>query len=152
MLTKDELASYRYFRSRDYPACAALRYARAEAWLEANGQWSAASPPRHGSVRVTWQDDPDPDCSYLDQDCYTQKDRDDWKRRYNNGTLTVEGCTVEVLKVTPACAHCGRAESRVWKHAASLWGIGLLGDDPYRRDVEADLLAEAKWMLDEEET
>lgn len=148
MLTKDEVRSYHHFRSRGYPAQSALRMARVEAWF------AERDDARHnnGTIRVRWEHDPEPDFSYLDQDCFTQRDRDLYKKQYNNGTLTVEGCTVEVLKVTPACAHCGRAESRVWKHAASLWGIELLGDDPYRRDVEADLLADAKWMLDEEET
>lgn len=139
MLTKDELAAYRHFRSRNYPASTALAYARAEAWFEANNGDSF----NKGTVRVRWEHDPDPDNSYLDQDCFTQKDRDLWKKRYNRGDLTVEGCRVEVLKITPACEHCGRPESRVWEIKADLWGIELLYNDPYRRDVTAELLAQA---------
>jgi hypothetical protein len=130
------LRSYRWFREHGtVPVKHALDYAYAEAWAEDN----------EDSVRIKWLHDPDPDWSYLDQeDCYSKKCKEAVLKQYHGGDLLVMGCVIEILKVTPACAHCGRSETRVWEEAAGLWGIQLLGwADPYKRWQTAELLLEA---------
>lgn len=136
------LRRYRFFRDeRKITASYALALARAEQWQEDN----------EDVVRVCWENDQDPDFSYLDpssSDTPREKAtiarlKKEMLEQYNRGDLTVEGCIIERLSVVPACAHCKRDEERHWGQIVSLWGIHLIGDDSYRREVAAELLLEA---------
>lgn len=83
-------------------------------------------------LRITWQSDEEEPLH--DDTLGEEYMREFWRAVEIYG---VYGCTVEIRK--PVCPCCGRKE---WEHAASLWGI--IGDDEYHREIEKDLMSEAR--------
>lgn len=82
-------------------------------------------------LRLTWRPDDEPlelgDIPWEDWEPYVE-------------AHGIYGCTVELRR--PVCACCGRKD---WEHAASLWGI--VGDDAYHREIERELISEARHAL-----
>lgn len=79
-------------------------------------------------LRIQWLEDTEP---------YDPGDFDDAETWEYVERFGVYGCVVETRP--PACACCG---AKTWEHAASLWSI--VGDADYHREIERDLMAEAR--------
>lgn len=110
------LPHYRWFRSQGFEARSAITLARAEYRLR---RLQVAE-----RVRVVWEDDPEPDLSWMDQKQY---------RAVRDGSVEVLCCSLEVYS----------RKRRRWTHYTSLGGIDIHVDDlHYRRVVGAELACE----------
>jgi hypothetical protein len=113
-------------------ALGAFKLARAEAALRAAVD--------DGTARVRWEDDDDFDAFYastvISPDDAEQREIDEEIARQAEiyGAL---GCVIETR--SPVCETCGRGGE--WEVRSSVWGV--VGDDDYRRVVEAEQALEA---------